>query len=289
VGAGQDSGRVCPGGSNGKPRYKAAFRDARGVVTSRTFPRIGQAQDFLADMRIRRATNTLPDVSKGARTMTDLWEHFEKTYRGKPSTFASYAHRWRNHIQPAFGKSRLDSLRRSGIEEFYEALEARTRYSPEGAADTPQDACRGNPGGVAVRNPADGIPMPEAAPEREPRVLTEDEITRLVDAVPPRYRALVLTLADTGARPGELIALRVKNLDGSIRIVETTTEVHGKGQVTGTPKTRNSMRTVPMTPRLRAAVRDHFDAGYANRFDPESYVFPTEVVPRSGSRTYGVG
>jgi Phage integrase, N-terminal SAM-like domain len=109
-------------GRNGKPRYKAAFRDARRVVASRTFPRIAQAQDFLADMRIRRATNTLPDVSKGARTMTDLWDHFEKTYRGKRSTFASYAHRWRNHIQPAFGKSRLDSLRRSGIEEFYEAL-----------------------------------------------------------------------------------------------------------------------------------------------------------------------
>jgi hypothetical protein len=82
-------------GRNGKPRYKAAFRDARRVVASRTFPRIAQAQDFLADMRIRRATNTLPDVSKGARTMTDLWDHFEKTYRGKPSTFASYAHRWR--------------------------------------------------------------------------------------------------------------------------------------------------------------------------------------------------
>jgi len=111
-------------GRNGKPRYKAAFRDARGVVTSRTFPRERMAKDYLADIRIRRATNTLPDVSKGARTMTDLWEHFQKTYRGKPSTFASYAHRWRNHIQPAFGKSRLDSLRRSTIEEFYEALAA---------------------------------------------------------------------------------------------------------------------------------------------------------------------
>jgi hypothetical protein len=50
----------------GKPRSKAAFRDARGVVTSKTFPRIGLAQDYLADIRIRRATNTLPDVSKGA-------------------------------------------------------------------------------------------------------------------------------------------------------------------------------------------------------------------------------
>ena len=265
-------------GRNGKPRYKAAFRDARGVVTSKTFPRIGEAQTFLAEKRMQRRTNTLPDVSKGARSMTDLWEHFEKTYRGKPSTFASYAHRWRNHIQPAFGKSRLDSLRRSGIEEFYEDLEARTSLDTRRKVQQVVHKMLAVAVRVEwlVRNPADGIPMPEAAPEREPRVLTEDEISHLVDAVPLRYRALVLALADTGARPGELIALRVKNLNGTIRIVETTTEVHGKGQVTGTPKTRNSIRTVPMTPRLRTAVRDHFDAGYANRFDPESYVFPTE-------------
>jgi hypothetical protein len=59
-------------GRGGKPRYKAAFRDARGVVTSKTFPRIGEAQTFFAEKRMQRRTNTLPDVAKGARTMTDL-------------------------------------------------------------------------------------------------------------------------------------------------------------------------------------------------------------------------
>jgi integrase len=105
-----------------------------------------------------------------------------------------------NHIQSAFGMSRLDSLRRSGIEEFYEAHEARTSLDTRRKVQQILHkmlavAIRAE---WLVRNPADGIPMPEAAPEREPRVLTEDEITRLVDAVPPRYRALVLALADTG-------------------------------------------------------------------------------------------
>ena len=53
-------------GWNGKPRYKAALRDAQGVLTSKTFPRIGQAQDFLAEKRQQRRTNTLPDVPKAA-------------------------------------------------------------------------------------------------------------------------------------------------------------------------------------------------------------------------------
>jgi hypothetical protein len=89
-------------------------------------PRIGQVQTFLAEKRQQRLKNTLPDVSKGARTMTDLWEHVAKTYRGKPSTFASYEHRWRNHVQPALGRRRLDSLLRSDIEALYADVEART-------------------------------------------------------------------------------------------------------------------------------------------------------------------
>jgi integrase len=264
-------------GRNGKPRYKAAFRDARGVVTSRTFPRIGLAQDFLADMRTRRATNTLPDVSKGARTMTDLWEHFEKTYRGKPSTFGSYAHRWRNHIEPRFGKRRLDSLRRSDIEDFYADVEARTSLDTRRKVQQILHKLLA----VAVRsewlvkNPAHGIEVPEAVAQREPNALTDVQVERLADEVPPRYRALVLMLADTAARPGELIALRVKNLNGSVRIMEATVEVSGR-KITGPPKTKGSIRNVPISPRLRAALRDHYDAGYANRFDPDSYVFTSE-------------
>jgi integrase len=264
-------------GRSGKPRYKAAFRDARGVVTSKTFPRIGMAQDYLADIRIRRAANALPDVSKGARTMTDLWDHVAKTYRGKPSTFASYEHRWRNHVQPVLGRRRLDSLRRSDIETFYADVEAETSLDTRRKVQQIVHkmlavAVRSE---WLVRNPADGMPMPQAEVQREVRVLTDDELESLANEVPARYRALVYMLADTGARPGEVIALKVKNLNGSVRIAEATVEVAGK-KITGIPKTKGSIRNVPISPRLHAALRDHYDAGYANRFDPASYVFTSE-------------
>jgi integrase len=256
------------------------------VVTSKTFPRIGQAQDFLAETRQQRRTNTLPDVSKGARTMTDLWDHVAKTYRGKPSTFASYEHRWRNHVLPALGRRRLDSLRRSDIETFYAEVEAETSLDTRRKVQQVVHKMLA----VAVRsewlvkNPADGIPMPGAEVQREVRILTNDEVEKLANEVPPRYRALVCMLADTGARPGEVIALRVKNLNGSVRIAEATVEVKGR-KITGTPKTRGSIRNVPISPRLRAALRDHYDVGYANR----SILSPTcshrRVVPRSRSRT----
>lgn len=174
-------------GRNGKPRYEAAFRDARGVVTSKTFPRIGLAQDHLADIRIRRATNTLPDVSRGARTMSDLWDHVAKTYRGKPSTFASYEHRWRNHVQPVLGKRRLDSLRRADIEGFYADVEARTSLDTRRKVQQVVHKMLA----VAVRsewlvkNPADGIPMPGAEVQREVRILTNDEVEKLANGCQP--------------------------------------------------------------------------------------------------------
>ncbi|MGH2650152.1 MAG: tyrosine-type recombinase/integrase [Actinomycetota bacterium] len=261
----------------GKVRYKAAFRDARGVVTSRTFPTMKSAKDYLADIRIRRRTNTLPDVSKAARSMSDLWEHFVKTYRGKPSTFASYEHRWRNHIQPVLGRRRLDSLRRSDIEEFYTDVERRTSLDTRRKVQQVVHKMLA----VAVRsewlvkNPANGIPMPAAVVHREPRVLIDAEVNKLADEVPSRYRALVYMLAETGARPGEITALRVKNLNGTVRIAEATVEVGGR-KITGSPKTKGSIRNVPISPRLRAAIRDHYDGGFANRFDPESFVFTSE-------------
>ena len=98
-----------------------------------------------------------------------------------------------------------------------------------------------------MKNPADGIPMPGAEVKREVRILTNGEVERLANEVPARYLALVYMLADTGARPGELIALKVKNLNGSVRIAEATVEVGGM-KITGTPKTKGSIRNVPISP-----------------------------------------
>jgi len=103
------------------------------------------------------------------------------------------------------------------------------------------------------------------------------------------YRALVLMLTETGARPGEAIALRVKNLNGSVRIAEATVEVGGK-KITGTPKTKGGIRK-----------RAHFPPGYG----PHSGTTmtramqtgltltptcsPPKVEPRSVSPTYVTG
>jgi len=104
VGADQVSGRLRPAGSE-RQAVQGSFSGCSGRGDFEDVPLDRAGPDLLAEKRMQRRTNTLPDVSKGARTMTELWDHVAKTYCGKPSTFASYEHRWRNHVQPALGSA----------------------------------------------------------------------------------------------------------------------------------------------------------------------------------------
>lgn len=269
--------------ARGTKRYKVAYRDSRGVVTSKTFPNLEAAKAFQDDLNIRRRRNELPDTAKARKTVGELWAHFAATREGrggdeiKPSTFASYEARWTKHIVPRFTSRRVGDITREELKAFLTDLQKRTsidtRRKVQQVIHKLFELALSE--GWLVRNPADGIAMPGAKANREPHALTDPEVEKIANEVPARYRALVWTLAETGARIGELTALRIKKLNGNIRIVENAPEVGGH-KITGTPKTKRSERFVPISPKLRHILRGHYDAGFANRFDPESYVFTAE-------------
>lgn len=269
----------------GKPRYKAAFRDARGVVTSKTFPAVKLALAFLHDVHVEKTTGSLPDTSKSRRTMIELWEHFERTSRARPSTRAWYDSRWTTHLEPVLGARRIDSIRRAELEEFLTELETRTSLPTRRAVQQLVHKLLA----VAVRsewlnrNPADGIEMPAARP-RSARFLDDDEVRCIADEVPRRYRALVWTLAVAGLRIGEATALRVKSLNSSIRVVENAPEIGGR-KLIGQPKTAASERVIPIPPSLQVMLDEHVTK-FGNAFDPESFVFTTEHGAQIGQNNF---
>jgi integrase len=267
----------------GGKRYKVAYRDARGKVTSKTFDCLEDAKAHQDEHAGRRRTGELLDASKARKTAGELWAYFSQTRetRGgraiKPSTFASYEARWTKHIQPRFERQRVGEIRREDVKRFLVDLQGRTSLDTRRKvqqvlhklfAVAVQE-------GWLTRNPADGIGMPGANVERQPQALTDEQVAKIAAGVPQRYRALVWTLAETGMRIGEATALRVKNLNGSIRVVENAPEVGGV-KVIGTPKTEQSERVVPISPRLRPILSEHVSL-YANRFDSESLVFTAEL------------
>jgi integrase len=93
------------------------------------------------------------------------------------------------------------------------------------------------------------------------RFLTPDEINRLADAIHPRYRALVLTAAYTGARFGELAALDLDHYQPRRRIIHierTLSEVRGRLHI-GEPKTKAARRTLTLPHWLVDQLNTHLE------------------------------
>jgi integrase len=94
----------------------------------------------------------------------------------------------------------------------------------------------------------------------ERSVATLPQIAELADAVPPRYRMLILLAAWSGARWGELVALTRDRLDldrGTMTIDRQYVELEDNTLVLDTPKTAAGIRTVHIPPHLLDELREH--------------------------------
>ena len=110
--------------------------------------------------------------------------------------------------------------------------------------------------GWATTNPCDKVRLPSEV-ERELQILTTDELGRIVAALSPAYRPLVLLLAATGMRWGEATALTWRDIDvpgARIRVRQAWKHSGTGGRELGAPKTRTAYRTIDTTPAMIAAL-----------------------------------
>ena len=101
--------------------------------------------------------------------------------------------------------------------------------------------------GLINENPCSRAEHPKAE-EIDVRVLTEEEIPKLLDALsdaPPQYSVITQLALLLGARRGEICALRWSDIDfekGTLSIKRTVQSIPGIGLVFNTPKTRRGKR-----------------------------------------------
>jgi integrase len=103
-------------------------------------------------------------------------------------------------------------------------------------------------------NPAQNVKAPRRE-HVEMDALTPDEIHTFLAALAPEWRPLFFTAIFTGMRLGELLALQWSDVDwrgGTIRVRRSVWQ----GQFQD-PKTRNAVRTIGMSPRLRTVLMEH--------------------------------
>ena len=116
------------------------------------------------------------------------------------------------------------------------------------------------------RLPIDSIPYPKYTHHRTPRVLSPDEVARLIDAAGTlQARVILMALYSTGMRRSELVHLRVEDIDSERMVIH----IHkGKG---------GKDRDVPLCPRLLDTLRE-----YWRWKKPRTWLFPGE--PRADGK-----
>ena len=220
-------------------RWRARYRDTEGCEHSRHFTRRVDAQAWLDTVTTAVQTGTYSDPKRGqvalddwARTWLDAQGHL------KPSTRERYAGLLRSLVLPRWGRVPLNEITHADVQSWTSNLA--TERSPSTAVKAHRVlalvlALAVRDGRIA-RNPATGISLPRE-PERDRHYLTHAQVHELAGAA-AENATVILFLAYTGLRFGEMAALRVRRLDllrRRIEVAESVTAVNGE-LVWGTPK-----------------------------------------------------
>lgn len=125
--------------------------------------------------------------------------------------------------------------------------------------------------GLVVENPCKRAEAPKAQ-EVDVRALEEKDVVRLLEALqdaPTQYSVITQLALLTGARRGEICALRWSDIDmgaGTISIERTLQHIPGKGTVFNPPKTKRSRRCVKVGPDCVQLLQEYRQHQKAERF-----------------------
>lgn len=251
--------------------------DSDGRRRERIFDKQGDAKAWEKEMESAFDQGFDPELGKRLlRSWHAEWRTGRPAEAGAPSSRARDESIWRNHIEPVFGSRSLASIKRNDVKGFAVALMEEKGLALEmvrrvvGLLAMMLDGAIDH--GLIRSNPARNLRLKDTGairvPTRKPKsweVLSREEMFAIADAVPPKFRALVLTCCMAGLRPEEAAGLRWPNvvLDSvdlagpRIRVEEVLSEVgklHHRGTKTG------NQRVVEITPELVAVLTAHLEA-----------------------------
>jgi integrase len=251
--------------SDGKPRWRAQYRDAGGQQVVRQFKIRRDAEGWLATIAHDRVAGVLTDMRAGRQTLDELYAEVHEVRRFAPATIAVHDAAWL-HVPPAVRDRSIASIDAATIDRVL------ARVQGPGMREKLQNVLSGLfTYAVAKKrlrvNPAkrSGIRRTraerlETASSSDPkRYLDAGELARLVAEIPPEYRCMVRLMASVGLRPGEAYALSVGqfNLEGSLRIDRSI----------GGPTKTGEVRTVRLPAVVAEWIVEHVEAFVPTRWD----------------------
>jgi integrase len=229
-----------------------------------TFVRKAEAQRYLTLVEAQIANGDWTDPERAKVALADYAERWIKERPGlRPRTVELYRWLLRRHITPTLGPVPLGKIDTPLVREW------RAKLLTDGVSQTMAAKSyrllravlmtATNEDRIIPRNPCQ-VRGADKEPPRERRVLSTAEVVALADAVPARYRALILLTTFASLRFGEVTALERGDVDleaGTVRVRRAYVEVRGQGLVAGLPKSRAGVRTVSIPGAVVEVVREH--------------------------------
>ena len=231
------------------------------------------AERVLAEALHQRDTGV--DITPGKLTVGEYLRRWLRDYAANNvslSTLERYRGIIETHLIPALVGLRLRDLRPAHIQAAYgRSLAAGGRA--DGGADglRPRTVLKHHRllhealshavrWQLIARNPADAVTAPR--PERtEMRVMDADDTRQLLEeAANTLYHALIYVALATGARMGELLALRWQDVDldrATIHIIRSARRFPRRGVVYTDTKSHRSRRPVALSPDTTATLQRH--------------------------------
>ena len=134
------------------------------------------------------------------------------------------------------------------------------------------------------KNPMSKVDAPRR--ERKPvEAMNKEQAAKffqLLDACPLDFRCMLHLMMTTGVRRGECIGLKWSDLDekaGTITICRNVTYTPESGTIVSTPKTSNSMRTIPIMPstlQLLQTLKKQTSSKHPDTHLRGAFIFPSE-------------
>lgn len=123
-------------------------------------------------------------------------------------------------------------------------------------------------------------------------MLTVAQVLALADAVPARFRALVLVASFAGLRYGEVMALERRDIDlegPSVRVRQAYTQVTGRGSVLEPAKSKAGRRTVSIPEAILPDLCEHLTSYVGSASNALVFTGPKGAVIARGNFNKLVG
>lgn len=231
-------------------RWQARYpdRSGRDVAAPVTFPTKGDAARWLVATEADLARGQHLDERAGRVTL----QQWAEQWLARPGKRANSVARDRQAL--AVFMEQLGSRPLSSITPMHVQAAVDARGQAVSAATLTRDVAAlraalnsAVDADLIGRSPARKVALPKVRPP-ERKLLTPDELVRLAEEVPARYRVLVLVGGVLGLRWGEAIGLRVCDVDfmrRTVTVAQVVEEVAGHVRVVpGEAKTAGSLRTL---------------------------------------------